>query len=249
MSFLIAVSSCQADAAKGDHDVIRETWGTVADEHGVPYMICMGRKQGEMPERGAHESLYLVDDDWRSLPQKTLWNCRLALDGGYDWLFQCFRDTYISIPRLLEEFPKLNHQVVGNFYFHNVYEGHPCGGSGYWMHKDFMKLLVENGTGDHFAEDILVGKVMEKYGIVGYHDSRYDHCTMRGGVSKHNSNITNHLWTHYCEYFGTVLGIDEWNADWLRQEQRKELTGQWTEQDEAYMKRLPQIKAEHYRMI
>jgi hypothetical protein len=248
MNFLIAVSSCQKDAAAGDHDVIRETWGKVADENGVPYIITIGDPRGiDMPL--PHERYVIVPDDWKSLPLKTISNCQWALDRGYDWMFQCFRDTYISIPRLLEECPKLNHQVVGNFYFHNVYEGHPCGGSGYWMHKDFMKLLVESGTGGHIAEDILVGKVMEKHGIVGYHDSRYDHCTMRGGVSLHNSNITNHLWTHYCEYFGTVLGIEEWNADWLRQEQRKELTGKWTEQDEAYMQRLEKIKAEHYRMI
>ena len=116
------------------------------------------------------------------------------------------------------------------------------------MSAQFMKDLLEAGTLGQTSEDMMVGKVMEKHRYVGYHDSRYDHCSMRGGVSLHNSNITNHLWTHYNEYFRDVLGLTEWNSDWLRQEQRKELTGEWTEQDRVYMSKLQQIR-EHYRFL
>jgi hypothetical protein len=240
-NFLIAVSSCQDDARNGDHNVLRETWGKVADDMGVPWIITVGGMKP--PILGAHEVYTKVRDDWNTLPQKTLHNVRRALDYGFDFLFQCFRDTYISIPRLVEEFKHIqDEQVIGNFYFHNVWEGYPCGGSGYWMRADFMQHLTQFNGSAYTSEDIMIGGCMKQNNVTGYHDSRYDHCSMRGGVSKHNSNITNHLWTNYNQYFQRVLGIQNWNSDWLRQEQRKELTGQWTEQDVAYMKRIPQIK-------
>jgi len=245
----------------GDHKVIAETWGNVADKwdytlnsfvdghyNPIPYIIHVGGLSTTAinpVSSDRHEVFTTITDDWNHLPDKTIWNCQFALDNGFDFIFQAFRDTYISIPRLVEEFKHgavQSQQVVGNVYFHNVWEGYPCGGSGYWMSADFMRKLVYAGTGGAKSEDIMVGGVMRKYGVVGYHDSRYDHCSMRGGVSLHNSNITNHLWTNYNSYFQRVLGIHNWNSDWLRQEQRKELTGQWTEQDEAYMSRIPAIK-------
>lgn len=241
MKFLIAISSCQDDMNHGDHGVIAETWGGVADRVDVPYIINVGGFPAHVSS--GHEHLTAITDNWNSLPEKTLWNCQYALDHGFDFMFQGFRDTYISIPRLVAEFPNIQDQdVVGNFYFHNAYEGYPCGGSGYWMSADFMRKLIDAGTGGATSEDIMVGGVMKKHGIVGYHDSRYDHCSMRGGVSLHNSNISNHLWTNFNSYFQRMLDIHNWNQDWLRQEQRKELTGEWTEQDRAYMARIPQIK-------
>jgi hypothetical protein len=110
------------------------------------------------------------------------------------------------------------------------------------MRADFLRLLVNEGTGNHTSEDIMVGDIMKRHNVIPYHDSRYDHCSMRGGVSLHNANITNHLWTNYNQYFQRVLDIHNWNSDWLRQEQKKELTGEWTDQDRAYMARIPQIK-------
>jgi hypothetical protein len=243
--FLIAVSSCQDDMNHGDHDVIRETWGDVAQRSGVGYIIQVGgyKTPGHLVDMHSHEYKTDLSDNWLGLPQKTIENCKFALDGGYDFMFQCFRDTYISVPRLVKAFDDIqDQQVVGNCYFHGVWEGYPCGGSGYWMRADFMQRLVTVGTNNHTSEDIMVGDVMKRSGVVPYHDSRYDHCSMRGGVSLHNSNITNHLWTNYNQYFQRVLGIHNWDSDWLRQEQRKELTGEWTEQDRAYMARIPQIK-------
>lgn len=239
--FLIAISSCHDDADHGDHDVIRETWGKTADELGVPYLINFG---GEERELRRHEIHYAgVNDNWNSLPFKTLKNAQVALGRGDDFLFQGFRDTYISVPRLLEAFAHIqDQQVAGNFYFHGVWEGYPCGGSGYWMRADFLRHLLDEGTGGATSEDIMVGGVMKRHNVIPYHDSRYDHCSMRGGVSRHNSNITNHLWTNYQQYFQRVLGIHNWNSDWLRQEERKELTGEWTEQDRAYMARLLEIR-------
>jgi hypothetical protein len=239
-NFLIAISSCHDDADHGDHDVIRETWGKVADDHGVEYLINVGGAPRELAE---HEIHYDVDDSWLSLPLKTVANARHALDHGYDFMFQGFRDTYISIPRLVEAFQHIQGEMVaGNLYFHGAWEGYPCGGSGYWMRADFLRLLVNEGTGNHTSEDIMVGDIMKRHNVIPYHDSRYDHCSMRGGVSLHNANITNHLWTNYNQYFQRVLDIHNWNSDWLRQEQKKELTGEWTDQDRAYMARIPQIK-------
>jgi hypothetical protein len=239
--FLIAISSCIDDKTHGDHAVIHETWGKVAEEMGVPYIITIGGLREPVLDR--HEVYAKVNDNWDTLPQKTLFNCKHALNYGFDFIFQGFRDTYISVPRLVKEFANIqDQQVVGNFYFHNAWEDYPCGGSGYWMRADFMQKVLQFDGSAYKSEDIMIGGAMKKHQVVGYHDSRYDHCSMRGGVSKHNSNITNHLWTNYNNYFQRMLDIHNWNQDWLRQEQRKELTGQWTEQDRAYMQRIPAIK-------
>jgi hypothetical protein len=228
--FLIAISSCQHDQQVRDHDVVRETWGKVADEYGVPWIINIGGDKQPILE--AHEVYTKVKDDWSSLTLKTIANCKMALNYNYDFVFQCFRDTYISVPRLVKEFPNIQNQdVVGNFYFHNFEQDYACGGSGYWMSKKFMELLVKDANSLKIeSEDVLVGEVMKKNKIVGYHDSRYDHLTLRGGVSKHNNNISNHLWSWYMKW-PNQMGWDKYDTDWMRQEQRKELTGQWTAQD------------------
>ena len=63
-----------------------------------------------------------------------------------------------------------------------------------------LLLKIPYDEGITKSEDMWLGHVMGQQGIVPFHDSRYDHCSMRGGVSLHNNNITNHLFTHYGHY-------------------------------------------------
>jgi hypothetical protein len=233
MNFIIAVSSCQKDRAAGDHDAIRDTWGRVADQMGIPYMIVMG---GSLREWNEHEYASDTPDDYESLGLKTLWNIRQAMAERCDYLFQCFKDTYISIPRLVAASKELDgRHVVGNYFFHGIEELHPCGGSGYWLSRKAMKAILEADFSAiknlRNAEDCWIGWALNEAGIDQHHDSRYDHLSMRGGVSLYNNNITNHLWTHYNLYQQNVMGFANWNNDWLRQEEEQERLGIPSEQN------------------
>lgn len=220
MNFLIAVSSCQRDALA--HQAINETWGAVAHKSGIAYTLTTGNEYNRLP------------DDWQHLAYKTHANCRLTLAGKWNWLFQCFSDTYISIPRLIkahEELPQFNADIIGNYYFHGVEDGGPCGGSGYWLSCKAMEAIAQADPSDVKSEDVWVSRIVKEAGLVGFHDPRYDHLSMRGGVSLYNNHITNHLFSHYGEYQQRKFGFTEFNPDWLRQEMRQELTGEETEQN------------------
>lgn len=221
--FLIAVSSCQRDRDAGVHDVIRETWGATAEEAGVPYILTMG---GFPEPRNSHELGSGTDDDWQSLANKTIFNVRLALSLQCTFLFQCFVDTYISIPRLIKARAELTHPITGNYFFHGFEEGGPCGGAGYWLRRDAMEAVarepIETLAQANNSEDIWIGQIMARSGFAHFHDSRYDHLSFRGGVKRDNNNITNHLFTHYCDW-DKIMGFDHFDPQWLRDEEKQEL--------------------------
>jgi|HubBroStandDraft_4_1064222.scaffolds.fasta_scaffold02564_5 hypothetical protein len=219
MSFLIAVSSCQRDIPI--HAVIDETWGAVAKEYGIPYIITVGDPLNRLP------------DDWYHLACKTHWNVRRALEQGCEWMFQGFVDTFISIRRLANAYADLpvHADIIGNYFFHGVEDGGPCGGSGYWLSRRAMEVIAQADPTDVKSEDIWVARVLSEAGLKGFHDPRYDHLSMRGGVSLYNNHITNHLFSHYGEYQQLKFGYQAFDPDWLRQEQRQELTGELSQQN------------------
>lgn len=228
--FLIAVSSCQRDRDAGIHDVIRETWGAAAEEAGIPHVFTIGSVPGLFGEgwMGPREYISGAGDDWLHLGHKTLTNVRLALSLDCAFMFQCFVDTYISIPRLIKARAELTHAVTGNYFFHGFEEGGPCGGAGYWLRRDAMEAVarepLETLADANNSEDIWIGQIMRRNGFAHFHDSRYDHLSFRGGVKRDNSNITNHLFTHYCDW-DKITGFDHFDPQWLRDEEKQELLG------------------------
>ncbi len=101
------------------------TWMADADQLGVESVFLLGCPSATRPELiGPHALALPCPDDYPSLPQRTRWFCRWALEERcqvrgercqeerdqaglslsplpWDYLFKCDDDTYVSIPRLL----------------------------------------------------------------------------------------------------------------------------------------------------
>lgn len=218
-NFIITVSSCQLDQKNGHNAAVRQTWGKVADELGVRYVLTIG---GSPLETGSHEVGCDAPDDYINLGHKTKFNVAYALEQGCEWMFQCFTDTYISIPRLLKDAERLGPEALtGNFFFSGREEDHPCGGSGYWISKAAMELIhgteltrEEYGFRRH-AEDRWVSWICRRDSLTWKHDPFYDNESARGGVSLRNQNVTNHL----------SFAGHRYNPAWMHDEQQQELTG------------------------
>ena len=121
-------------------------------------------------ELGWHYLALPCPDDYASLPQRTLWFCRWALEeggrgkgeGGWDYLFKCDDDTYVSIPRLLS-YDLRGRDYVGAEWRPGV--GYGSGGAGYFLSRRAAGLVAERLTQATGAEDLLVGQILRAAGI------------------------------------------------------------------------------------
>lgn len=98
MKLLIAVKSCHAHRTRGDHDIIRGTWGQDIPPI-VDLRFFVGWGTGVM--LGSDEVQIDAPDDYDSLTLKTIEICRWAVANGYDHVFFCDTDTYVNVPKLM----------------------------------------------------------------------------------------------------------------------------------------------------
>jgi len=210
MRALIAISSCERDAANGNNLAIRETWLPE-----VPSDIDVRFFFGRM--KYTHDLLpgevrLAVDDDYNALPYKTRDSLRWALDQGYDFVFRAFTDTCVH-PARLRTSGFEQHDYLGCFPGgwspDPNRQGHYCyasGGPGYWLSRRACQVVAESEP-DHWAEDLWIGDVMGKAGFRGTHDERYwfkwsgTPQTSQDAISVHLSKETNvyhPLWMFQC---------------------------------------------------
>jgi hypothetical protein len=167
------------------------TWMRDADALGVPSVFLLGCPTATTPEQiGPHALVLPCPDDYASLPQRTMWFCRAALQEwemgrGCEWetskiapsltlpvppsappwgyLFKCDDDTYISLPRLLAIDPA-GRDYIGAEWRPGV--GYASGGAGYFLSRRAASIVAERlesyPTG---AEDLLVGRILAAAGI------------------------------------------------------------------------------------
>lgn len=208
MNPVILVSSCRRDQRLNYHGMIRFTW---AKRSSIPVFFVLG-KEGN--KTSADEIVLDVGDDYRSLPWKTREGHRWALDQGFDFVFQCFTDTYCNPDRMLvsgfEQF-----DYVGHFRGEDQrvqLEALPpgcyaSGGSGYWLNARSSKALLQSSI-DHWAEDLWVGKVLGEAGICGTQDYRY--WSAGGQMLPSNDAISVHL----------SRGTGEYDPRWMMDQHR-----------------------------
>jgi hypothetical protein len=179
---LISIKSCRRDWMRGDHDVIRSTWGKDVPE-GVDLRFFMGTESYRLCTDGDEEWLD-VKDDYDSLPQKVKAIFKWALEKQYDYIFLADTDTFV-IPKRLIALPFQDYDLSGRFgkikpigetfrYIDGrdiVYD--PCwpwpsGGCGYFVSAKGADYILRTGfTG--WAEDIQSGQALgplEKLGLV-----------------------------------------------------------------------------------
>ena len=126
-------------------------------------------------------------DGYLYLGHKTWHSHKWALDNGYEFIFQCFPDTFIHVPRLMDSGFE-DHDFIG-FEIKNTRKGkYPAGGNGYWTSRHAAELMLQEPV-DDWAEDRWAGKALERRGIPLFNDIRYSNQLPR----LDNKLITAHL--------------------------------------------------------
>jgi hypothetical protein len=110
-------------------------------------------------------------DGYLYLGHKTWHSHKWAIDNGYEFIFQCFPDTFIHIPRLVESGFE-DYDFTG-WEIGNARKGYyPAGGNGYWTSRHAAELMLQEPV-DDWAEDRWAGKALLNRGIRLHHDPRY----------------------------------------------------------------------------
>lgn len=180
---IICVKSCRDSLKRGDHDVIRATWGREAKAWGINVTFFVGG-QDYAPKHHGDEVYLGVADDYNSLPMKTRKICQWASAKVFDYIFMADTDTYIDIPKLLQTgfehadyAGKISKPVgktfryeaidrEGNVEVHDKCYPWASGGYGYFLSRKAV-FEVSNVFPNSWAEDLWVGQVMGGLAAVG----------------------------------------------------------------------------------
>ena len=175
---IICVKSCLRDLERGDHHVIRNTWGKAAADQGILVRFFIG-KHDKIPKLQPDEVMLDCGDEYIDLPFKTREICRWLTGKVFDFGFLCDTDTYIFIPWFLdsgyERWDYLGEMPYAVGKIHSRYKTDPgpdgkiehrercytwaSGGVGYFLSKKAV-TAVANEFPDSWAEDLWVGQVV-----------------------------------------------------------------------------------------
>ena len=179
---IILVTSCHSYRNIGYEDAIRSTWVRKCT---IDYRFVLG---GDADNPARDEWFFDVPDDYAHVTLKTIAGHARAVEEGYDFVFQCFLDTYVNVPRILaSDFHRWDY--VGFFKGHDgepsrepdVYGryAYACGGSGYWLSRDASEVVartpieLDDMELALWAEDLWVGTAIGRAGIFGHNEPRY----------------------------------------------------------------------------
>lgn len=176
MRVLFAVMSCWHH--QSTHQAIRDTW---AYNPSQDVRFFVGERKGRAKP---DEVIVAAPDDYQHVTEKSREIFKYALDGGYDFLFHCGRDTYTSIKRVmgagLEKFEYAGCKTGGSYisgFCPIIPDNHgwceyTSGGAGTWLSRRAMKLILDSPL-YHEADDLLYGWILGQAGIPLYHHSGF----------------------------------------------------------------------------
>lgn len=156
-------------------DGVRRTWwrdiSRLTTDHEVVGKMFYGRGLGR--ELLPDEVVLDVSDEYGNLPTKMLAIYQWALEQGFDYVYKCDDDTFVYVERLLNSCWQ-EHDYYGfadpDFDYDAQYIS---GGSGYFLSRKSMQLMVNGGPPQHWAEDFWSGKILRGAGIVLAKDNRF----------------------------------------------------------------------------
>jgi hypothetical protein len=110
------------------------------------------------------------DDSYIKLIDKTRCMVKYILDHDYDYGFFTDTDTFVCVDKLLAS-AFTEHDYIGWCHGRDYCQG----GSGYWLSNKAMRVLVEDNepTPTTVWEDLHVGTVLARHGILPTNDERY----------------------------------------------------------------------------
>ncbi len=136
------------------------------------------------------EIILHVPDGYLYMSHKTRESHRWALENGFDYIFQCFPDTFINLERLMGSGFEAK-DYVGTRIGSDLLGWYASGGCGYWLSKKATQFIVDAVIND-WAEDRWVGDVLRANEIYLHHDRRYTGLPNEIPHSR-NDYITSHL--------------------------------------------------------
>ena len=207
MRALIAIVSCWLCEINGDNESVRGTWLKHVPE-GVDYKFFHG--QGFSCYPGSDKKYSIADvskvpsdvvilnaeENYQSLIQRSKELYTWGLDRGYDFVFKCYPDTYVSPTRLMNSgFEK--HDYYGFIHTSAGVERTPGqrykygfmgGGEGYWVSRRALEIINRADINpDPVGEDLWVGEqVLGPAGIPMVNDPGYG-----AGITLHGSLLQN----------------------------------------------------------
>lgn len=151
----------------------RATWFKDATRLGHEAYFLIGTDTKEPSHVVGDELRLPAPNLYDALPQRTRAWCEWAVGrGGWDWLFKCDDDTYVSVPRLTQMIlaipPKTDY--AGAEWHPGVNYG--SGGAGYLLSRKAATLVAKHLTCPIGSEDLEVGRVMRDAGIPLHIDRR-----------------------------------------------------------------------------
>jgi|SRR5579859_7521824 len=164
MKPLVLITSCSYRFAQNNQ--CRATW-LRAWSHLIDYRFVMGVGNTKSQD---DELIVDSDDSYFGLPDKIQKSHKWAIDQGYDFILKTDSDVYMHVPRLLDSgFEKPSYS--GNFYYPDF-----AMGSAYWLDRQASEVLVNAPLpypGTPGGDDVWVGAVMKKNGVISHHEPRY----------------------------------------------------------------------------
>lgn len=194
MNILIAIGSCQEWEDTGCNQAVRDTWvkdipSCVVDGYSVRTMDYRFF-HGQNAEPKADVVILDVPDERIGIIQKTQGNHRWAYEHGYDFVFQCWSDTYVNVFALLASGFE-NHDYFGLIHSApgapKAQWGFLSGGEGWWASRRACKALMDAEPSkslkynNGMADDLWVGDVMGAAGCRMAENKEYGRTITRHG--------------------------------------------------------------------
>jgi hypothetical protein len=205
---LFAIASCHAWEENGNNQAVRETWfkdvpSCTADGYSTQTIDCFffqghGRDVGDLIALN-------VPDDYLGIIRKTREIHKWAFHHDYDFVFQCWSDTFVNVKQVLvsgfERYDYFGH--VHSWPWTGSPYGFISGGDGWWTSKKACEVLalaepsespdMDNGA----ADDLWVGLVLGKAGIKMVNHPDYGNgMTLHGSVHTGGKGTYDKSWMY-----------------------------------------------------
>lgn len=162
---LFAILSCHS--LQQYEPSLRETW--IKELPGIDHKFFLGLPSLSSPLL-PDEVLLEVDDSFQGITEKSVAMHRWALEHGYDYVVKVDLDTFVRPVELLqsgfEQFDYTGGQNTQGVAF-------ASGGSGYWLSRRALQIVVDAKITPGPAEDLHVATVLNDQGITLHADNRY----------------------------------------------------------------------------
>ena len=186
MNILIAIGSCQEWETNGCNQAVRDTWvrdipSCTVDGYSfrcVDYKFFHGRGSETLSDVVVLD----VPDERIGIVRKTRAVHQWAYERDYDFVFQCWADTYVDVSTLLQSGFE-QHEYFGSIH---SYAGAPkarwgfiLGGAGWWASRRACKTLMDATPSEDFiynngmADDLWVGNTLGAAGYSMTHHREY----------------------------------------------------------------------------